>query len=241
MNGNLKKTGLLNLTEDRVGNNKKLRGNMTLQEIKALASKGEGLKIEFKKKASYPEKIVKELIAFANTVGGELLIGVDDDGTVSGQRFIEEEVFVMTKAIKELIFPPLDYEVVTHKLSEKKGVAIFKIQVSPLRPHYLKENDKKHAFIRVADRSVQASREVWEILRRGRIPKDTIFTYGRKEEILMKALEESGKITLKEYSKAANLPRFMASKTLVKLVLANVIQIHPQESEDFFTIKSSAG
>lgn len=212
---------------------------MTLQEVKALAAKGEGLKIEFKKKAAYPEKIVREFIALANTAGGDLLIGIDDDGTVSGQRFIEEEVFVMSNAIRELIFPPLDYEVFTLKLNEKKGVAVFKIPISSSRPHYLKEQEKKQAFIRVADRSVQASREVWEILRRGRIPKDTVFTYGRKEEILMKALEETGKITLKEFSKVANLPRFMASKTLVKLVLANVLQIHPQESEDYFTLKST--
>lgn len=212
---------------------------MTLQDVKALAAKGEGLKIEFKKKAAYPEKIVREFIALANTAGGDLLIGVDDDGTVSGQRFIEEEVFVMEKAIREFIFPPLDYQVFKLKLNEKKGVAVFKIPISAFRPHYMKEQEKKQAFIRVADRSVQASREVWEILRRGRIPKDTVFTYGRKEEILMKSLEETGKITLKEFSKVANLPRFMASKTLVKLVLANVLQIHPQESEDYFTLKDT--
>jgi predicted HTH transcriptional regulator len=100
---------------------------MTLQEIRILASKGEGLKIEFKKKAAHPEKIVREVIALANTSGGNLLIGVDDDGTVSGQRFIEEEIFVMEKAIQELIFPALEYEVSSIKLSEKKGVAVFKI------------------------------------------------------------------------------------------------------------------
>ena len=84
---------------------------MTLQEVKELAGKGEGLQIEFKKKAAYPEKIVREVIALANTQGGTLLIGVDDDGTVSGQRFIEEEIFVMDKAIRTLIFPPLEVEV----------------------------------------------------------------------------------------------------------------------------------
>lgn len=210
---------------------------MTLQEVKLLAAKGEGQRIEFKKKATFPEKIVRELIAFANTSGGDLLIGVDDDGTVSGQRFIEEEVFVMEKAIKELIFPPLEYELFSLKLNEKKGVAVFKVGYSPNRPHYLKEKDRKQAFIRVADRSVQASREVWEILRRGKNPRDMVFTYGRKEEILMKALGESGKITLREFSKLANLPKFLASKTLVRLVLANVLQIHPQESEDYFTLK----
>jgi len=61
---------------------------MTLQEVKELAAKGEGLQIEFKKKAAFPEKIVREVIALANTQGGTLLIGVDDDGTVSGQRLL---------------------------------------------------------------------------------------------------------------------------------------------------------
>lgn len=213
---------------------------MTVQDVKALAQKGEGLQIEFKKKAAYPEKIVKELIALANTAGGDLLIGIDDDGTVSGQRFIEEEIFVMQKAIAELIFPPLKYEVLTIKLTEKKGIAVFQIPISAARPHYLIEHNKKQAFIRVADRSVQASKEVWEILRRGRVLRDTVFTYGRKEEILMKILEEKERITMKEFSKAANLPHFASSKTLVRLTLANVIQIHPQEAEDYFTLKESA-
>lgn len=212
---------------------------MTLQEIRILASKGEGLRIEFKKKAAHPEKIVREVIALANTAGGNLLIGVDDDGTVSGQRFIEEEIFVMEKAIQELIFPVLEYEVFSVKLSEKKGVAVFKIPMSMGRPHYLKEKERKQAFIRVADRSIQASREVWEVLRRGKNQRDTVFTYSWKEELLMKAMQETGRITLKEYAKLAKLPKFIASKTLVRLVLANVLQIHPQEGDDFFTLKET--
>jgi predicted HTH transcriptional regulator len=210
---------------------------MTLQEVKVLATKGEGLKIEFKKKAAHPDKIVRELVAFANTEGGDLLIGVDDDGTVSGQRFIEEEIFVMEKAIRELILPPLEFEVFTIKLSEKKGVAVFRIPKSPDRPHFLQEKDRKQAYIRVLDRSVQASREVWEILKKGQILRDTVFTYGWKEEVLMKALGESEKITLNEFAKLAKIPRFLASKTLVRLVSANVLKIHPQESEDYYTLK----
>lgn len=210
---------------------------MTLQEVKILAAKGEGLTIEFKKKAAFPEKIVREIIALANTEGGHLLIGVDDDGTISGQRYIEEEIFVMEKAIGELIFPALAYEVFTLKLTEKKGVAVFRIPLSPDRPHYLKEKDKKQAYIRVEDRSVQASREVWEVLKKSRVPKDTVFTYGRKEEILMKALGEQGRITLREFARIAQIPRFLASKTLIRLVTANVLRLHPQESEDYFTLK----
>jgi predicted HTH transcriptional regulator len=212
---------------------------MTLQEIHKIAQQGEGLKVEFKKKAAYPEKIVREIIALANTEGGYLLIGVDDDGTVSGQRFIEEEVFVMQKAIGQYIQPNLTYQVETIKLTPKKGVALFTIPKSPDRPHFLMEENRRKAFVRVKDRSIQASKEMWEILKRGKNPKDMVFTYGEKENILMKSLGENGKITLKEFQFLAKLPRFLASKTLVRLVLANVIKIVPQEKEDIFTIKES--
>lgn len=212
---------------------------MTLQEIHKIAKQGEGLKVEFKKKAAFPEKIVRELIALANTEGGYLLIGVDDDGTVSGQRFIEEEVFVMEKAISDHIHPPLNYEKNIIKLNPKKGVAVFFISKSTNRPHFLVEEKRKKAFVRVQDRSIQASREMWEILRRGNNPKDMVFTYGEKENILLKTLHEKGKITLKEFQQLAKLPAFLASKTLVRLVLANVINIVPQENEDFFILKDS--
>jgi len=212
---------------------------MTLQEIHRIAQQGEGLKVEFKKKASFPEKIVREIIALANTEGGDLLIGVDDDGTVSGQRFIEEEVFVMQKAIGQHIQPKLEYQVEIFKLTPKKGIAVFSIPKSPERPHFLMEENRRKAFVRVKDRSIQASKEMWEILKRGKNPKDMVFTYGEKENILMKSLGENGKITLKEFQFLAKLPKFLASKTLIRLVLANVIKIVPQEKEDIFILKES--
>jgi hypothetical protein len=80
---------------------------------------------------------------------------------------------------------------------------------------------------------------MWEVLKRGKIPKDIVFTYGEKENLLMKSLQENEKITLKEFQYLAKLPKFLASKTLVRLVLANVIKIVPQEKEDIFVLKES--
>jgi predicted HTH transcriptional regulator len=211
---------------------------MTIQEIIKLAKQGEGLHLEFKKKAAYPEKIVKEVIALANTEGGKLLLGVDDDGTVSGQKFIEEEIFVLEKAINELILPKVHFQTELIKISEKKGVAVFHISKSPSRPHYLWEENRKRAFVRVKDQSIQASKEMWEILKREKFKDHALFTYGDKENILMKALAEQPTITLKGYAKLAKLPKFVASKTLIKLVHANVLQIIPQENEDLYCIKN---
>ncbi|WP_194774982.1 AlbA family DNA-binding domain-containing protein [Pararhodonellum marinum] len=211
---------------------------MTLQEVRKLASQGEGQRVEFKKKAAHPDKIIREVIAFANSDGGHLIIGVDDDGRVSGQRFIEEEVYVMDQAIKTLVKPTLEVDKSIFALSPKKGVAVYTIHRSPRKPHFIWEEKRKKAFVRVGDRSIQASREVWEILRRSKNPKDIIFQYGEKETILMKALEANSSITLKEFAKLAGLSKFIASKTLIRLVLANVLEILPKEGEDVFRVKA---
>tara|TARA_R110002124_G_scaffold277321_5_gene448579 strand:- start:12888 stop:13529 length:642 start_codon:yes stop_codon:yes gene_type:complete len=211
---------------------------MTIQDITTLAQKGEGLHVEFKKKAAHPEKIVKEIIALANTEGGYLLLGVDDDGTVSGQRYIEEEVYAMDKAIKELIHPPMSLERDVIPINQKKGVAIYRVGKSADAPHFTLEDKKKKAYVRVADRSIQASREMWEIMKRKKNPNNVIFKYGRKEELLMKALANKPYVTLKEFMTMARIPVFIASKTLVKLVLANVLEVIPQESEDKFITKA---
>ncbi|WP_114748636.1 AlbA family DNA-binding domain-containing protein [Pleomorphovibrio marinus] len=211
---------------------------MDLRQVERLAQQGEGLTIEFKKKAAHPEKIVREIIALANTKGGYLLLGVDDDGTVSGHKYIEEEIYALDKAIQEMISPPI--QVITFKLevSQKKGVAIYEVPRSKDRPHYLWENNRKKAFIRVEDKSIQASREMWQILKRQQWNSDIVFKYGRKEEILVKALEQKQSITLQEYMKLAKIPVYMASKTLVKLVLANVLEVIPKEYGDVFVMKS---
>jgi predicted HTH transcriptional regulator len=49
-----------------------------------LVRKGEGATLEFKLKSNHPEKIVREVVAFANSQGGLLLIGVGDDKSIPG-------------------------------------------------------------------------------------------------------------------------------------------------------------
>ncbi|MFT7268432.1 MAG: putative HTH transcriptional regulator [Roseivirga sp.] len=210
---------------------------MDLLQIKKLTTQGEGLHLEFKKKANFPEKIAKELVAFANTEGGLLLLGVDDDGTVSGTRDIEGEVFIMEDTIEKLIRPRLNYQARIIKINEKKGLAIFEVPKSEKKPLYLRNapvTKEGKVYVRHGDQSLQASKEMREILRRRSSEKDIHFTFGEKEQMLMKLLDEHKHITLIEFSKEAKISKFVASRTLIRLVLANVIEISPKEGEDLY-------
>ncbi|WKN33385.1 ATP-binding protein [Porifericola rhodea] len=228
---------------------------MSMQEIQRLVNSGEGEHIEFKRKVAHPEKILKEIVAFANTKGGHLLIGVDDNGNIPGIKFADEEIFVLEKAIQQWCRPKMEYDIEVVKINGHKSVVHYKIKESERKPHYvLNEGYKKQAappkkkqvrqhkgkaYVRYEDKSLQASSEVWKILKRARKPRDMQFTFGEKEKLLMEYLEQHSQITLSEFTKLARLPRFRASQTLVLLVLANVLKIIPKEKEDIFMLKFS--
>ena len=76
-----------------------LSGQMDIREIKRLVKEGETDTLEFKRKANFPEKIVKEIVAFANTKGGKLFIGVDDDRSVTGVKNFSEDIYSLREAI----------------------------------------------------------------------------------------------------------------------------------------------
>ena len=142
---------------------------MNLADIRQLVRKGETETVEFKTKANHPEKIVKEIVAFANTKGGRLLIGVTDNGALTGLSSAEEELYTLENAISRYCRPEIKYEYQILPVSGKKSIIIYTIFESKSKPHYTllnQQNNYRRGYIRVADRSVQASKEMREILRR---------------------------------------------------------------------------
>ncbi len=65
--------------------------------------KTEGINVEFKRE--YVEDIKKTVVAFANTDGGELLIGVDDNGGTVGLEDADDVLLRTTNAIRDSICP----------------------------------------------------------------------------------------------------------------------------------------
>ncbi|MEO1097465.1 MAG: ATP-binding protein [Bacteroidota bacterium] len=207
---------------------------MELSRARKLIAQGEGETIEFKRKVAHPDKIIKELVAFANTSGGHLFIGVNDDGSIPGVRFPEDEIFALNKAIEQYCRPTPEFQIDTVHLSEKKSLVRYFVPSGQKRLYTLSSENEKHrlAYVRYADKSIKASREVQEILRRRHQNKNIKFHFGDKEKLLMEYLEHQKIITLEEYRKRANLNYYKASKTLIILVLANVLGVIPNDKGD---------
>lgn len=206
-----------------------------LSELRKRVSQGEGNRLEFKRKVSFPDKIVRELIAFANTSGGTLLVGVDDDGTIPGVKYPEEEWLVIEKELASTCRPPLPLQTQIVRVTEKRFVLWIDVSQSPRRPHYQSINGKKNFFVREQAESLTASRELVEVIRRLKTLKGMRFPYGEAEQKVFRFLADRPGITLREFAKLTGLNRFAASRRLVRLVLANVLRITPTGKDDIYS------
>jgi predicted HTH transcriptional regulator len=211
---------------------------MTLQELTRLVMQGEGLLLEFKRRVPAAQRISKEVIAFANTKGGRILLGVDDDKTIVGVRDAEEEEYALRSALAYHCDPPVPHDMERVHITGSRDVIVVTVPESQDKPHFLIDDEKgtqRSAYVRVGEMSVEASREAVRLMRHELEPSDTLFEFGDKEQILMRYLDSYGRITVVQFAKLANISRRRASQTLIKLAQANVLRIHSDARHDYFT------
>ena len=214
---------------------------MTARELETLVRQGEGPRLEFKRKVNHVEKILREVVAFANAEGGELLVGVSDDGELAGVKDSEEIVQTLKAGIERYIRPSLSTEYTSVPLSLKRSVVRVTIPAGPEKPYFLLQGRRfrdRTAFYRSHDRSIKASREFTTILKRRRkIKNGYLLEYGDHQDAAIKLLKHSKELKLSDFEMTSGLEKREAAEVLIGLVLANVLEITPQESGDIYTLK----
>jgi predicted HTH transcriptional regulator len=217
---------------------------MDYRDVNRLIEQGEGFTVEFKRKVSTPEKIARALIAFANTKGGHILFGVDDDGSIVGVESEKSEADLIHEAGTSFCEPEIhpDIDIVPFN---GKDVIVAIVAESTEKPHYFsgpvngspETTEGTRVYIRVNDKTVMASKEVVKILRNERPDAPPVrIEFGENEKRLFRYLDAHERITAKEFSSLVNISEHRASKILVGLVRAGVVRIHTLERTDFFTL-----
>lgn len=215
---------------------------MDRKEFQLLLEEGEGFQLEFKRKVTSPEKIARALIAFANSKGGTILFGIDDDKSIVGIESEKTEVEMVQTAGRVYCDPPIEpiVEILTQR---GKDVLVVTIEESTQKPHSLIVDDDgsgdpdSKVLIRVKDKSVVASKEVVKILRAESPEAPPLrISIGDTERSVLDYLNSNEKITVKQFGKLVNISDRRASRVLIQLVRAGVLRIHTHEKEDFYTL-----
>lgn len=131
---------------------------MLKSELLEIIANGENSGVEFKRDDIRPEQLAIEVVAMANFHGGKVLLGVEDDGTISGIQRPDMEEWVMN-AIQSKIHPMIlpFYEEI--KIDAAKTVAVLNFPQGISKPYVVRNRGREEIYIRVGSTSRLATRE----------------------------------------------------------------------------------
>ena len=182
-----------------------------------LIAEGEHQRQDFKYKVADAAKLATPVSAFANTDGGRLLIGVRDDGHVSGVRS-EEEIYMMRTAAGDYCRPAADIDFETLSV-EGRTVVVASVAESTKKPvRALCEDGKWRAYIRVADENIVASPVHLRIWRDDLSPRGQLVSIGDDENCVMHILEEGVELTLNQVVRRSGVRRQQVVVIMARLI-----------------------
>ena len=131
---------------------------MLKKELLEIIANGENSGVEFKRDDIRHEQLAKEVVAMANFQGGKLLLGVEDDGTISGVQRPNFEQWVMN-VMQDKIHPMMlpFYEEI--KMDDAKIVALVSFPQGISKPYVVRDRGREEIYIRVGSTSRLATRE----------------------------------------------------------------------------------
>ena len=199
-----------------------------------LIQEGEHQQQDFKYRVADACKLAKSVSAFANTYGGRLLIGVRDDGHLSGVRS-EEEIFMMHQAAYKYCKPESSIKFDTIH-ADGRTIVIATIPPSDKRPVCaLDENGKMLAYIRINDENIVASPVHLALWRETQKAKGVMMTYNDTVHQLLNAIQ--GRQTLNQIVRSSALPRQKVIALLARLIHFHIIQWEYSEQQFLFYLR----
>jgi ATP-dependent DNA helicase RecG len=132
---------------------------MNESELIEKIKKGEDFHTEFKETFPDKNKIIKEIVAFANTDGGQLIFGVSDAGEITGIKNLDQSMRTIDDLAYQQCEPPITVVQETVQIHEKT-ILIVNIPKGDQRPY---RTSGGLYYVRSSNRCRQASRE--ELLR----------------------------------------------------------------------------
>ena len=198
-----------------------------------LIQEGEHQQQDFKYRVADACKLAKSVSAFANTNGGRLLIGVRDDGHLSGVRS-EEEIFMMHQAAYKYCKPEASIKFDTYHI-EGRTIVVATVPPSDKRPICaMDEEGKLRAYIRIADENIVASPVHLALWRETQKPKGSVMTYDTTVRQLLDAMQ--GRQTLNQIVRFSRLPRHKVITLLTRLIRFGTAQWEYADQQFLFSL-----
>ncbi len=197
---------------------------------------GEHQQLDFKFEISDSRKIAKTLVAFANTDGGTILIGVKDNGNLAGVRS-DEEYYMVEGAANLYSKPEIFFQ---SKRWDVSGKTILEIIVPKGEdgPYFAQTGPGKwQAYVRVGDENILASgihMKVWKIKTSNR---GILIGYSDKIRKLMDYCRINTTISVGKFSRLAFISKKDAENIISYMVYFGILEAVYSNQHFIYRIK----
>jgi hypothetical protein len=204
------------------------------QYLLSLIREGEHQQQDFKYRVSDALKLAKSVSAFANTDGGRLLIGVRDDGNMSGVRD-EEEIYMMHQAAYRYCRPEASIKFDTYHV-DGRTIVIATVPPSDRRPICVVSDDEKpKAYIRIADENIVASPIHLVLWRESQNTQGSMLTYTDAVRKILDVLQDQ-ELPLNLIVHHSRIPRPKVIKLLARLIRFQVVHWEYRNQQFIFSV-----
>ena len=202
-----------------------------------LIREGEHQQQDFKYRVADACKLAKSVSAFANTDGGRLLIGVRDDGHLSGVRS-EEEIYMMHQAAYKYCKPEASIKFDTYH-ADGRTIVVATVPPSERKPVCaINEAGEERAYIRIADENIVASPVHLAIWREQQAENGAMMTYTDTVRKLLSAMttDQPQSFTLNQIVRRSRISRFKVIHLLARLIRFGVVSCEYRDQQFYFSI-----
>lgn len=190
--------------------------------ILGLIAEGEHVQQDFKYAISDARKIARSISAFANNMGGRLLIGVKDNGTIAGVRN-EEDIYVVEQAAELYCRPAQKVEFTAFRTGDTGTVIRASIAKSDERPVCAQDDDRSwRAYYRIADNNIRAHPLMVRSWRYAASGRRALLHLDGPDGHLLEALR-GGPLPVEKALIASGASRRMAQNAVVRLASLGLI------------------
>lgn len=199
-----------------------------IAELKNRIAGGEHDQLDFKFRIDDQRKIARTLVAFANSKGGSLLIGVKDNGKIAGVD--PEEEYYMCKGAADLYCnPPIAITTKVWK-DDRHMVLEVLVALSNARCKALDEHGKWATYYRIQDNTVRGNKildRYWVLSRTNHARPES---FSESELKILQHLRENSPLSISKIYAASQLDKGRTDRFIAALMAWGIV--HPVLSEE---------
>ncbi|MBL4862899.1 MAG: ATP-binding protein [Crocinitomicaceae bacterium] len=198
-----------------------------MSELKRMISEGEGVSLGFEYRIEQ-KKIARTITAFANTKGGKILVGVQNNGKVKGVD-PQEELYNIEKAVELYCKPPVEF---VTTITQENHHLVLEVNIEPSKSKHKAKDEAGNwkYYHRVNNQTLLENKVLFRLWHYQIVKTRKPDNYTEEVTQLIKLIDIGQPITISKIYRLSDFDKNEVNDLLARLIFWGVIEMQATDS-----------